>query len=142
VLKFYENTGSPMQSPWQLDTISRTKLTLEGTTSYFDRVVRYRHLRQQHGSPGQPETSSSDSTRAPRKHLGMAPWHRRGSNDVASWSTTSSIRNLLMGKSPTVTPASESQSQGSKNDQYFQGRCSILLLEIAILILLLTLICS
>jgi hypothetical protein len=51
-----------------------------------------------------------------KKWFGKAPWHRKGSGETAS-SVTSSIREVLAGKTPPGTPVTESTCGSSKRER-------------------------
>ncbi|KAI9650945.1 accessory factor associated with RNA polymerase II [Ciborinia camelliae] len=84
---------------------SSTARVLEGAISYFDI-----HQAKNSGDPSTvtPESSiaSSGSKRQWRK-FGTAPWHRRKSDNTIS--ASSSVCDLLIGRTPIGTPKSESR---------------------------------
>lgn len=96
-------------------TPTPTKETLNGTTSYFSHFRRKKTSEPKDGKSPEEETLSTK-----RKRLGIAPWHRKASDVSAVWSATSSLKGLLMGKTPMTSPHMEKIQQES--EQYFQGR--------------------
>ncbi|PMD47399.1 hypothetical protein L207DRAFT_560909 [Hyaloscypha variabilis F] len=94
---------------------SHTTMLLQGASTYFDRA----HHRSNHLATLSPSTSSLDGRRRPK--LGIAPWHRRHSND-SLMSVTSSVRNLLMGKTPVATPIPEKHYVGPDGMTYPTGK--------------------
>jgi len=100
--------------------VSRTTMLLQGTSTYFDRVQRERIIRRERlGSSSGPQTPASSDSRFP-KRIGLAPWHRRNSHD-SLLSASSSIRGLLMGRTPSATPIPERQYAGAGGKQYPRG---------------------
>ncbi|RDW92118.1 hypothetical protein BP5796_01512 [Coleophoma crateriformis] len=87
---------------------SRTTMLLEGTSVYF---ARAQSRKQKAGLAASPATSSPDS-KGSRRRFGLAPWHRRNSQDTLM-SVTTSLHNLLMGATPAVTP--ESMTENGRN---------------------------
>lgn len=93
-------------------------MLLEGTTRPLERILKERHedqLRKQQKANGQHDLH--ESGRAPvspdtRRRHGLAPWHRRNSND-SMLSVSSSVHRILMGKSPLATPASISDKSNA-----------------------------
>jgi hypothetical protein len=67
-----------------------------------------------------PQSPGEKSIKLRRKRFGLAPWHQNDSGDTV-WSTPSSIRDLLFGKTPVPTPQPGAESTDSKSDQYFGG---------------------
>jgi parafibromin len=96
---------------------SRTTTLLHATTSYFDRMQRDRN--GQCPVAESPKTSSSPDSRS-RRRFGVAPWHRRRSHD-SLFSVSSSVHNLLMGKTPVATPALEKYYSGPEGKPYPRG---------------------
>jgi len=96
---------------------SRTTMLLQATTSYFDRMQRERH--GQCPVAETPKTPSSPGSRS-RRRFGIAPWHRRHSHD-SLLSVSSSVHNLLMGKTPVATPMSEKYYAGPGGKAYPRG---------------------
>jgi parafibromin len=92
---------------------SRTTILLHGASSYFDRTQRQSNLL----TALSPSPSLGSRTR-PR--LGVAPWHRRHSHD-SILSVSSSVRNLLMGKTPIATPVHERHYIGPDGKSYPTG---------------------
>ncbi|KAE9363510.1 hypothetical protein N431DRAFT_474532 [Stipitochalara longipes BDJ] len=90
---------------------SRTTMLLQGASTYFDRTQR----RSNRLVEISPSPSSLDGKRRPK--LGVAPWHRRRSHD-SILSVTSSVRNLLMGKTPIATPIPEKHYVGPDGKTY------------------------
>lgn len=92
---------------------SRTTILLHGATNYFDRTQPQPHL-----STGLSPSPSLGSRTRPR--LGVAPWHRRHSHDSVL-SVSSSVRDLLRGKTPIATPVPEGSYVGPNGERYPTG---------------------
>ena len=91
------------------DLPSRTTATLEGATNALEHI----HF------PADGRTSSLGSLGAHR-NPGLAPWHRRNSQDTL-WSISSSIREVLRGRTPVVTPNAKMEYGGHKGKKYAKG---------------------
>jgi parafibromin len=97
---------------------SITTFTLEGVSSYFNHV-------ESHIPPARVASDKSTMSYVPRLEIGKAPWHRSGSQDGDGWSVTSSIRGLLMGKTPVPSPGPyisgnrKSKKTSVKRQSYF-----------------------
>jgi hypothetical protein len=91
---------------------SRTTMLLQGATNYFDRTQLRIHTA---GRSPRPSMGSRD-----RPRLGVAPWHRRHSQD-SMLSVSSSVRKLLMGKTPIATPRHEKHYVGPEGKSYPTG---------------------
>lgn len=98
---------------------SRTTMLLEGTSSYFERAQNKRNHLQ---SDQMSTTTTLQSTPDGRLHrrFGLAPWHRRNSQDSVL-SVSSSVRKLLMGKPPVATPDLEKSYPGKDGNRYRRG---------------------
>jgi parafibromin len=98
---------------------SRTTLLLEGTTNYFDRQQHEQHERsctnRAHIGPATPQTPASTDSR-PRRGFGLAPWHRKTSQE-SLLSVSSSVHRLLMGRPPAATPAPENYNDDPLDDR-------------------------
>lgn len=83
--------------------------TVRGATVYLTRVQKEGRQDPQHMSPTASDSSSpwSDS-RESREVIGVAPWHKKTSQG-SLWSVTSSIRELLRGRTPVPSLSSEHQ---------------------------------
>ena len=97
----------------QQQTPTPTKETLNATSSYFSHFGRKK-------TSTQPKSPEDETLSTRLKRHGIAPWHRKASDVSAVWSATSSIKGLLMGKTPMVSPHMEKIQQES--EQYFQGK--------------------
>lgn len=96
---------------------SRTTMLLQGTTSYFDRIQRVGNRRT---LATEASPSSSYLTKRSRRRFGIAPWHRRHSQD-SLLSVSSSVHKLLMGKTPIATPSAEKHYVGPDGKTYPTG---------------------
>lgn len=94
-------------------TPTPTKETLNATSNYFSQW-KCTSIIDTDKSPG------ADSAKIPRRRIGLAPWRRKNSHDTA-WSATSSIKALVMGKTPMVSPRPPSDLGGKEPTTYFQG---------------------
>lgn len=92
-------------------TPTPTKETLNGTSNYFSHFARTK--------TSNPKSPEEETLSTKRKRLGLAPWHRKESDVSAVWSVTSSIKELLMGKTPMHSPHMDKIHQ--EDEQYFQG---------------------
>ena len=103
---------------------SRTTLLLEGTSSYFDRQQREQRDRNAtncaYPVPTTPQTPASADSR-PRRGFGLAPWHRRTSQE-SLLSVSSSVHRLLMGRPPVATPAPEKQYADPTGEKPDRGK--------------------
>src|SRR5450756_1372129 len=97
-----------LEAPGKL--ASHTTILLHGASNYFDRMQRRSHL------PSGISPSPSLGSRS-RPRLGIAPWHRRHSLDSVL-SVSSSVRNLLLGKTPIATPIPEKSYVGPDGKTY------------------------
>ena len=93
---------------------SRTTILLHGASTYFDRAQR----RSNYLATESPSSSSLEGRKRPK--IGLAPWHRRHSNE-SLLSVTSSVRNILMGKTPIATPIPEKHYEGPDGVMYPTG---------------------
>lgn len=81
-------------------------MTLEETAGYFD---------------SHPTLAVSGTHTPPKRTpFGLAPWHRRASVD-SNPSVSSSVREILMGREPVVTPNPEAQYAGRSGEMYAKG---------------------
>lgn len=71
-------------------------------------------------SPSDAQCSSSVSKAGSRRLFGRPPWHRTNSQEDR-WSITSSVRDVLMGKTPLATPVPEAQYIGPNGTRYPKG---------------------
>ena len=104
---------------------SRTTLLLEDTSSYFDQHKCEQHelIAANRGclAPTTPATPASTDSR-PRRGFGLAPWHRRTSQE-SLLSVSSSVHRLLMGKAPAATPAATSEKYVDRTGEtYDRGK--------------------
>lgn len=93
---------------------SRTTILLHGASTYFDRA----HRRSNHLAANSPSSSSLEGRK--RSKIGIAPWHRKRSNE-SLLSVTSSVRDLLMGNTPIATPIPEKHYVGPDGMMYLTG---------------------
>ena len=100
---------------------SRTTILLHGASNYFDLTQR-RSNRHAEISPSHSLGSRS------RPRLGIAPWHRRHSHDSVL-SVSSSVRSLLLGKTPTATPTPEKHYAGPDGRTYPTGILAVQMLK-------------
>lgn len=112
------NTDPAAASPPPERLQSRTTLILQGTTRYFegnqsDRSRNHAYHTYHEASPG----SQSPDSKGERRRFGLAPWHRRNSNDTVI-TVTSSLHELLMGEAPRPTPNSEVEYTGHGGQRY------------------------
>ncbi|KAG0649142.1 Cell division control 73 [Hyphodiscus hymeniophilus] len=89
---------------------TRTILLLEGTSNYLDQQLQDQRERRVNGFypvSETPQTPISIDGR-PRRRFGLAPWHRKTSQE-SLLSVSSSVHRLLMGKAPApaATPTVE-----------------------------------
>lgn len=92
-------------------------MTLQGTTSYLKRMQSSLSDRQQTRHPTSDSHSLSSPESNTRRRYGLAPWHRKNSHETV-FSVSSSIREVLMGKTPVVTPNPEAQYTTQNGKQY------------------------
>ncbi|KFY45078.1 hypothetical protein V495_03136 [Pseudogymnoascus sp. VKM F-4514 (FW-929)] len=105
-------------TPPPIDLERQTTNTLRGTSRFFSQYIADKRRQAQADQPNRPITLDGRSLRIPRKRFGLAPWHQNGSGDTIR-STTSSIKDLLFGKTPVSTPRSDAPVDDAKPDQYF-----------------------
>lgn len=101
---------------------SRTATVLEGAAQYFDRTHRDRgkiNVNDSTPSLHTPHTPASPDVRH-RRVLGLAPWHRKTSND-SFLSVSSSVHEMLMGKTPAQTPNPDHEYNGHEGRSYPKG---------------------
>lgn len=113
ILMICQRTDNESEATVQPATPTPTKETLNGTSNYFSHFTR----KKNNNSAKSPEDETLSTK---RKRLGLAPWHRKASDVSGAWSATSSIKELLMGKTPMHSPHLDKLQQ--KDEQYFQGR--------------------
>ena len=82
-----------------------------------------------------PMSPNAQSLRLPRKRFGLAPWHQNDSGDTVGRvrSATSSIKELLFGKTPTSTPQPGAALGDAKPKEYFGGEIHSELLRNSVL---------
>ncbi|CAG8977642.1 hypothetical protein HYALB_00006592 [Hymenoscyphus albidus] len=97
---------------------SRTTMLLEGTSTQLEKFRKeLLELQQIHTPPRRTFTSRTPTSPETRRRRGLAPWHRRQSNESneSMWSVSSSVHKILMGKSPAASPASASDRSTTKS---------------------------
>lgn len=100
---------------------SSTTTVLEGAANYFDRAQRDRgNLFASFPAIPTPASPASPEAR-PRRMFGLAPWHRKTSHD-SLLSVSSSVHDLLMGKTPAATPNPECRYAGHDGKTYPRGK--------------------
>ncbi|OBT91224.1 hypothetical protein VE02_00295 [Pseudogymnoascus sp. 03VT05] len=102
-----------------IDLERQTTNTLRGTSRFFSQFLatKKRNDRAMH-----PLSPDEQSLKVPRKRFGLAPWHQNDSGDTVRAATaTSSIRELLFGKTPASTPQPDATPADPNLDQYFRG---------------------
>ncbi|KAF7859695.1 hypothetical protein EAF04_008774 [Stromatinia cepivora] len=106
----------PVGSSGVTSSTTHTARVLEGVVGYFDI-----HTDKIHGEP--PTTASSNTSDGSKRRWRFgAPWHRRLSDH--SISATSSICDLLAGKTPMGTPKSGSRYIGTAGKSYVKVEIS------------------
>jgi hypothetical protein len=98
---------------------SRTTTILEGVSGYFSRTQGEHPTAQNLGYIPEGRNFIRNSVEQDRK-IGLAPWHRLNSQDTI-WSATSSVREVLRGRTPHATPDSEQQYYGLDGKKYPRG---------------------
>jgi parafibromin len=93
---------------------------LEGAASYFDRVQRERGNMCVSTPAIHTPTSPASLDARPRRMFGLAPWHRKNSNE-SMLSVSSSVHQLLMGRTPAATPNPERKYAGHEGKTYPRG---------------------
>ncbi|KAE8450547.1 hypothetical protein EG329_006278 [Mollisiaceae sp. DMI_Dod_QoI] len=94
---------------------SRTTTILEGASTYFaqrEGGVLF------NSSPVPPSPTSPDPRS--RRVFGLAPWHQKNSNE-SLLSVSSSVHQLLVGKTPAATPVQERRYTASDGNTYPSG---------------------
>ncbi|KAF8863201.1 hypothetical protein BDZ45DRAFT_738535 [Acephala macrosclerotiorum] len=91
---------------------SRTTTVLEGAARYFNNQQRL-GTKSYASTPALP---SSPEYR-PRRPFGLAPWHRKSSND-SFLSVSSSVHQILMGRTPAASPYPEFRYAGHEGRTY------------------------
>ncbi|KAM3085194.1 hypothetical protein ACMFMG_003623 [Clarireedia jacksonii] len=99
---------------------SSTTILLEGAASFFEQ----NRLSESSGGPPCLTSKSFNSTDSKRRKFGLAPWHNRRQSDNSMLSASSSVHNILMGKTPMPTPRSEAQYVGTKGKSYVRVEIS------------------
>lgn len=98
---------------------SQTTMLLQGTSQYLDRAELERSQTSAAGLPPEvPRTPRSSSIRSIRR-FGLAPWHRRSSQE-SILSASSSVFKLLLGKPPAATPNPDYQYEGTDGRTYLK----------------------
>ncbi|OBT52439.1 hypothetical protein VE04_07307 [Pseudogymnoascus sp. 24MN13] len=88
-----------------IDLERQTTNTLRGTSRFFSQFLA---TKKQNERAMHPLSPNEQSLRLPRKRFGLAPWHQNYSGDTVGAATaTSSIRELLFGRTPVSTPRSD-----------------------------------
>ncbi|QSZ32639.1 hypothetical protein DSL72_002218 [Monilinia vaccinii-corymbosi] len=103
----------PLASSRPLSSTGQTARILEGAISYFDTYEE-----KNTGEPSTITPASSNASFGSKRQwkFGTAPWHRRLSDN--SISVSSSIYDLLVGRTPIGTPKSESRYVGATGKSY------------------------
>ncbi|OAF61481.1 accessory factor associated with RNA polymerase II [Pseudogymnoascus destructans] len=100
-----------------IDLERQTTNTLRGTSRFFSQFLA---TKKQNERAMHPLSPNEQSLKLPRKRFGLAPWHQNDSGDTVRAATaTSSIRELLFGKTPASTPRSDAPPAEPRPDQYF-----------------------
>ncbi|KFY62850.1 hypothetical protein V496_04359 [Pseudogymnoascus sp. VKM F-4515 (FW-2607)] len=103
----------PEEPPIYLE--HQTTNTLRGTSQFFAKFLSTKRRNERAMHPMSPD---EQSLKLPRKRFGLAPWHQNPSGDTVR-TTTSSIRELLFGRTPTSTPQPGATLVETKPDEYF-----------------------
>ncbi|KAG4030121.1 hypothetical protein MFRU_013g01450 [Monilinia fructicola] len=103
----------PLTSSRLTSSTSRTARVLEGAIGYFD---TYEDKNAGNPSIITPESSNASVGSKRRWKFGTAPWHRRLSDN--SISASSSIYDILVGRTPMGTPKSEARYVGATGKSY------------------------
>ncbi|KFY34867.1 hypothetical protein V494_06410 [Pseudogymnoascus sp. VKM F-4513 (FW-928)] len=93
----------------------QTTNTLRGASSFFAQFLARKRQSERARHPYSPDERAQTLR---RKRFGLAPWHQNDSGDTVP-SVTSSLREMLFGKTPASTPKTETTPGQSKPDQYF-----------------------
>ncbi|OBT66221.1 hypothetical protein VE03_04386 [Pseudogymnoascus sp. 23342-1-I1] len=106
----------PRPEPPPIDLERRTINTLRGTSQFFSKFLAAKRQSERAMHPMSPDELLPQ--RLPRKRFGMAPWHQNASGDTVR-TTSSSIRELLFGKTPASTPQPGASLADAKPKEYF-----------------------
>lgn len=100
----------------------QTTETIEGATSALEEAQRDRRPDQerQFALEGRDLSLSLAGNNGYKGKLGVAPWHKRKAQDTLL-SVTSTIRDLLRGKTPAGTPNPEMEYDDYKGNKYSKG---------------------
>jgi parafibromin len=101
---------------------SRTTMLLEETSNYLIQQQREREYAEKgyRGATPRSIASLASFDGRFRRGFGLAPWHRRNSHE-SFLTATSSVRALLMGKTPSATPVSEGRYMGPAGQSFVRG---------------------
>lgn len=107
---------------------SQTTKIIQGTTNALEQARRdcCPDKERQFAPDGRELSLGSSGNNGYKGRLGVAPWHRRKSQDTML-SVTSTIRDVLRGRTPVSTPYPELEYGDHKGNKYSKGtHCSFL----------------